>query len=275
MEKNTLLQARKTPVGLTIAGSDSGGCAGIQADLRTFSSFGVHGMSAITSVTAQNTRKVRGVSHISPSFVGLQIEAVLDDIGADAVKTGMLPTSDIISEVARQLSRYRMNRIVVDPVMVSTGGDPLIDEEAIVTLKEQLLPIALIITPNLHEAEVLVGRRILTESDLEDAAVALHDLGPDSIIIKGGHSSDEGSSTDLFFDGQTIHRLRAPRLKSQNTHGGGCTFAAAIAAGLAMGINLDNSVRRAKEFVTKAIEHSYPLGHGSGPLNHFYRFWEK
>ncbi len=274
MEKNTPLPRRKIPVALAIAGSDSGGGAGIQADLRTFAAFQVHGLSAITSVTAQDTSTVHDSEDISPSLVGRQIEAVMSDIGADAVKTGMLSSSEIIVTIVQKLSEFGVKRLVVDPVMVSTGGDVLIKNSAIETLKRELFPIALVITPNLHEAEVLVGRTLSDQADIERAAVELHGLGSFSVIIKGGHVQDTAKSSDLFFDGDRMRRFESPRLPSSNTHGSGCTFGAAITACLARGFNLEESILEAKHFVTKAIEHSYPLGHGNGPLNHLYRFWK-
>jgi len=274
MEKNTPLPRRNIPVALTIAGSDSGGGAGIQADLRTFAAFQVHGLSAITSVTAQDTSKVHDSEDLSPSLVGRQIEAVLTDIGADAVKTGMLSSSEIIITVVQKLSKFDVKRLVVDPVMASTGGDALIKGTAIETLKHELFPLALVITPNLHEAELLVGRELIDEADIETAAAELHGLGSSSVIIKGGHVKDPGKSTDLFFDGDQMRRFESPRLDCRNTHGSGCTFGAAITACLARGFNLEESILEAKEFVTAAIRHSYSLGHGNGPLNHFYRFWE-
>ena len=274
MEKNTPFQGRKIPVALTIAGSDSGGGAGIQADLRTFAAFKVHGLSAITSVTAQDTLKVHTSEDISPVQVGYQIEAVLTDIGADAVKTGMLSSGEIIETIVTKLLKFGVSRLVVDPVMASTRGDALIKNSAVEVLKRKLFPLALVITPNLHEAEVLVGRTLADVADIERAAEELHSLGCSSVIIKGGHARDTGKASDLFFDGDQMRRFEAPRLDSTNTHGSGCTFAAAITACLARGHDLEGSILKAKRFVTGAIEHSYPLGHGSGPLNHLYRFWE-
>lgn len=274
MQKNTPFRGREIPVALTIAGSDSGGGAGIQADLRTFAAFKVHGLSAITSVTAQDTLRVYTSEDISSSLVGHQIEAVLTDIGADSVKTGMLSSAEIIETIVGKLLKFGVKRLVVDPVMASTRGDALIKSSAIEVLKRELLPLALVITPNLYEAEVLVGRTLVDEADIENAARELYGLGCSSVIIKGGHVKDTGKSSDLFFDGDRMRRFEAPRLDSSNTHGSGCSFAAAIAACLARGHDLEGAILKAKRFVTEAIEHSYRLGHGSGPLNHLYRFWK-
>lgn len=273
MEKNTPLPRRKIPIALTIAGSDSGGGAGIQADLRTFSAFQIHGLTAITSVTAQDTSTVYDSENVSAYMVGRQITAVLTDIGADAVKTGMLSSSEIIITVVQKLSEFGVKQLVVDPVMASTGGDVLIKSTAVETLKHELFPLALVVTPNLHEAEILVGRKLTDVADIERAAAELHRLGSSSVIIKGGHMEDPSKSSDLFFDGDQMRRFESPRLASTNTHGSGCTFGAAITACLARGFNLEESILEAKHFVTAAIRHSYPLGHGNGPLNHLYRFW--
>ncbi|RPJ55590.1 MAG: bifunctional hydroxymethylpyrimidine kinase/phosphomethylpyrimidine kinase [Acidobacteria bacterium] len=258
---------------LTIAGSDSGGCAGIQADLKTFGALGVHGMSVITSVTAQDTSRVYDTADLPLENIELQIKAVMEDIGADAVKTGMLSSAAIIGLVESKVRQYHVERLVVDPVMVSTGGDRLIREDAIDLLKNCLFPRALVVTPNLQEAEVLVGARIANQSELREAALAIHRLGPQAVVIKGGHFESENESLDLFYDGHQFLEFRASRVPTRNTHGSGCTFASAIAAFLAKGLELEEAVGRAKEYVTEAIRHSFPLGQGNGPLGHFYRFW--
>lgn len=261
------------PRALTIAGSDSGGCAGIQADLKTFAALGVHGMSVITSVTAQNTERVFLATDLPLQNIEKQIQAVIEDIGVDAVKTGMLSSAEIICLVTRKMKQYGIERLVIDPVMVSTSGDPLIEEEAVEVLKKELFPLALIVTPNLREAERLTGEEITSEKALREAAREIYALGPRAVIIKGGHFDDASLSTDCLFDGREFTSLSSTRLKTNNTHGSGCTFASAIAAYLARGLTLKEAVTGAKDYVTEAIRHSLTLGRGHGPLGHFYRFW--
>jgi hydroxymethylpyrimidine/phosphomethylpyrimidine kinase len=256
---------------LSVAGSDSGGCAGIQADLRTFFSLGVHGMTAITGITAQNTCRVQEIFNIPPGMVASQIDAVMTDIGADAVKTGMLSDPETISVVAEKLREYGIRKVVVDPVMVSTGGDELISGTASEILVRELFPLALIVTPNLDEASSLIRRPIRTMEDMHSAARELLAFGPGAVLIKGGHLRDSGDSVDLLFEGEEFIEFSAPRIDTLNTHGSGCTLAAAIAAFLARGSSLREAVSRAKEYVTGAIRNSYSLGSGNGPLGHFYR----
>ncbi len=258
----------RLPVALTIAGSDSGGGAGIQADLKTFTVLGVYGMSALTAVTAQNTVGVRGVAMLEPSFVAQQIDAVLDDIPCDAVKTGMLGTAEIVRTVAERLIAHDAANLVVDPVMIAKSGDRLLADEARAAVVEALLPIARVVTPNIPEAEALLGAEV-THATMEDAARALCALGAGAAVIKGGHL-EAGPAEDLLFDAQTgeIHRFRAPRLETTNTHGTGCTFASAIAAFLARGRRLERAVAWAKRFVTEAIRRGLPLGEGHGPTDH-------
>lgn len=258
---------------LTIAGSDSGGCAGIQADLKTFGALGVHGMSVITSVTAQNTVRVFHAADLPLDNIELQIDAVMGDIGADAVKTGMLPSASIVQLVERKMREYCVEKLVVDPVMVSTGGDRLIKADAIDLLKNSLFPCALVVTPNLREAEVIAGAPITSQYEMREAALIIHRLGPRAVVVKGGHFEDEKESLDLFYDGHRFLEFRSSRIATRNTHGSGCTFASAIAAFLAKGMELEVAVGRAKEYVTEAIRHSFPLGRGNGPLGHFYRSW--
>jgi hydroxymethylpyrimidine/phosphomethylpyrimidine kinase len=260
----------KIPRALTIAGSDSGGCAGIQADLKTFAALGVHGMSAITSVTAQDTTGVHMVSHVPPENIEKQIDAVIEDIGVDAVKTGMLPTSEIIALVVRKMKQHRVANLVVDPVMLAQSGDPLIDDEAIETLKTELFPLATVVTPNLPEAERLLGG---SAGNAEAAAREIREMGPSLVVVKGGHSEGE-DAIDTAFDGRDVFELRAPRIDTRNTHGSGCTFASAIAANLARGAGLREALVAAKDFVEHAITKSLPLGRGSGPLGHFYLYWD-
>jgi hydroxymethylpyrimidine/phosphomethylpyrimidine kinase len=251
---------------LTIAGSDSGGGAGIQADLKTFQAHDVYGASAITAVTAQNTLGVQAVALLDPALVGAQIAAVLGDIGADAVKTGMLGSSAIIAAVAEQLRRFAVRRLVVDPVMVAKGGAALLQPDALDTLCEQLIPQALLLTPNLPEAALLLGRTIATEDEMRAAVVDLHQLGPRYVLLKGGHL--DGDPLDLLFDGRTISELRAERIPTIHTHGTGCTYAAAITARLARGWGVEAAVRSAHTYLQGAIRHATGLGGGIGPVYH-------
>jgi hydroxymethylpyrimidine/phosphomethylpyrimidine kinase len=259
------------PRALTIAGSDCSGGAGIQADLKTFHSFGVFGMSAVTAVVAENTLGVQGVTPMAPEFVAMQIDSCLSDIGADAVKTGMLVDAEVISAVARRLRHYSANRLVVDPVMRAKGGDPLIAPEAVKVLVEEIFPLALVVTPNAEEAEALWGGPLATEGDFRAAAEAIRSMGPRSVVMKGGHSTinPEGLSVDFFWDGKVWLRLEGERSSNRNTHGTGCTFSAAIAAMLAKGHELPEAVMAAKRYITKAIATAPGLGHGHGPVNHW------
>lgn len=256
----------RIPRALTVAGSDSGGGAGIQTDLKTFHAAGVYGMSVITALTAQNTRGVLGVHLVPPSFVEQQFDAVVRDIGVDAVKTGMLATADVIATVARCLRRYGIRRVVVDPVMVAKSGDALLDPSAQAALREQLLPLALIATPNLPEASALLGRPVTTLEDMVEAARELHRLGVRHPLVKGGHLKGD-EAVDVFFDGQEVHVLRERRLDTPHTHGTGCTLSAAIAAALARGAEPLEAVRFGKRFITEAIARGLALGRGRGPTN--------
>jgi hydroxymethylpyrimidine/phosphomethylpyrimidine kinase len=254
---------------LTIAGSDSGGGAGIQADLKTFAAHGVYGTSAITALTAQNTRGVLG-AHVPPAeFVTLQIEAVAEDIGCDAVKTGMLATSAIVEVVAAAVEALDLPNLVVDPVMIAKGGDRLLQEDAVHALKSALLRLARVVTPNIPEAEVLSGVAIASVEDMRKAAQLILKLGPKAVIVKGGHLAGH-ESIDLLVDARSEQLLRAPRLDVRSTHGTGCTFAAAIAARLARGETLDEAARGAKEYVTGAMRHGIDVGGGHQPLGHFW-----
>ncbi|MBS4204435.1 bifunctional hydroxymethylpyrimidine kinase/phosphomethylpyrimidine kinase [Lederbergia citrea] len=258
---------------LTIAGSDSGGGAGIQADLKAFAAQGVYGMSVITAVTAQNTVEVRSVQNIDLSIIKDQIEAVFDDIRVDAVKIGMLSSVKTVKIVADSLEMYQPKSIVLDPVMVSKGGNRLLQEEAISALKEKMLPLSTIVTPNIPEAEVLINRSIQTEADMMDACLAIKALGPKTVLLKGGHLS--GDPNDLFYDGVNFHWVKGERIHTKNTHGTGCTLSSAIAANLAKGATLLEAVQLAKKYITMAIQHSLNLGHGHGPTNHFYELYER
>ena len=256
---------------LTIAGSDSGGGAGIQADLKTFSAFGVFGMSAITAVTAQNSVGVMGVFNLPPEFVARQLDAVLGDFGADAVKIGMLSTAEIAAAVAERLRAHRARPVVLDPVMIAKSGDALLQPEARAALVREVLPLAAVVTPNLHEAAALAGMPVDAEADMEEAARRIHALGPRAVLVKGGHLKD--TATDILWDGTTLIRFPAPRLDSTSTHGTGCTLSAAIAAGLARGDALPAAVRRAKAYVTAAIREGFQAGRGVGVLRHFVKDW--
>ena len=257
---------------MTIAGSDSGGGAGIQADLKTFAALGVYGTSAITAITAQNTVGVTAVHEIPTEVISAQIDAVLDDIGADAVKTGMLSSSPIIECVAQAIQRHHVQWLVVDPVMIAKSGDSLLREDAIGVLRDQLLPLAAVVTPNIPEAEAITEKSITTPADARRAAQEIVNLGAGAVVVKGGHL--DGPATDLFYDGSRFHEFTSARIDTKNTHGTGCTFASAVAAGLARGMTMIDAVALAKEFVTEAIRHSFPLGQGHGPLNHFYKLWD-
>jgi hydroxymethylpyrimidine/phosphomethylpyrimidine kinase len=259
------------PKALTIAGSDSGGGAGIQADLKTFSAFRVFGMSVLTAVTAQNSLGVQGVENLPPAFVAQQLRSVLEDFGADAAKCGMLSTAPIIEAVATELTSHRIEKLVVDPVMVAKSGDQLLQPEARAALADRILPLALLVTPNLPEAEVLAGIRVAEPEDMEEAARRIHLMGPRYVLVKGGHL--KGDATDLLWNGRDFTRFSTPRIDSQNTHGTGCTFSAAIAAGLARGQALGDAIRSAKAYVTRAIREGFQAGRGVGQLRHFIPDW--
>jgi len=259
------------PRALTIAGSDSGGGAGIQADLKTFAAFRVHGASVLTAVTAQNSVGVQGVVNLPPEFVARQLDAVLGDIGADAAKTGMLSTAGIIRAVADRVRAHGLRRLVVDPVMIAKSGDPLLEPEARAALAGLILPLALVVTPNLHEAAALAGMPVGTLEEMEAAARRIHALGPAWVLVKGGHL--KGDAVDLLFDGREIRRVAAERIPTPHTHGTGCTYSAAIAAGLARGAEVPEAVAEAKRYVTAAIRAGFPLGRGVGTLRHFIERW--
>lgn len=261
----------KYPIALTIAGSDSGAGAGIQADLKTFAAFEVYGASAITAVTAQNTLGVTGIEELSTGIIAAQIDAVVNDLGVDAVKTGMLSSSAIIATIAERVRHHGVETLVVDPVMVAKGGDRLLREDAVEALRTELLPLALVLTPNAGEAAVLSGLPVTTMEEAKEAARAIAALGPRNVVVKGGHFGDD--AVDLLFDGGSFTELPAVRIRTTSLHGTGCTFASAVAASLALGNDVDNAVRMAKEYVTAAIARAFPVGAGHGPLNHFHRWW--
>lgn len=261
------------PVALTIAGSDSGGGAGIQADLKVFFALGCHGTSALTALTAQNTVGVTGIHEVPADFVTAQVEAVADDIGVAAAKTGMLASAEIIAAVAKVVDVYRFP-LVVDPVFVSKHRNRLLAEDAVGALKDLLLPRALVITPNLFEAGALLGREIETLEDMESAAMQLHDAGARNVLVKGGHLIDEDQAIDVLFDGDSIERLYGPRFDTEDTHGTGCALSAAITARLAHGDTVHDAVHLAKGFISGAIQHGLRVGKGFGPVNPGWKLFE-
>ena len=255
---------------LTIAGSDSGGGAGIQADLKTFAAFGVYGSTAITAVTAQNTERVHDVFPLPTALVASQIDAVAEDIELHAVKTGMLASAAIVEVVAAAVTRWRLPNLVVDPVMVAKSGDRLIEPDAVRSLTGLLLPLAAVITPNRPEAEALAGMTVRTPGDARAAARKIHALGPAAVVIKGGHFEGE-QLVNLLFDGREFTEFTTARVHSRHTHGTGCTFASAVAALLARNVALTDAVREATTYVAGAVAHGLPIGRGHGPLDHFWR----
>jgi hydroxymethylpyrimidine/phosphomethylpyrimidine kinase len=259
------------PIALTIAGSDSGGGAGIQADIKAMEANGVFATSALAAVTAQNTEAVVEAHDLPPALVGAQIDAVAEDMDVRAVKTGMLSNPDIIETVVDRIRTHDLRPLVVDPVMISKTGFKLLKDEAIETLREALLPRARVITPNVHEAEHLtdVGS-IDSTADLRTAGTALLETGAEAVVVKGGHLSGEEAAVDVLVEGEEVHELSAPRIDTRHTHGTGCTYASAIAANLAKGYALPPAVERAKRYVTGAIRHALPVGQGRGPTNHFF-----
>ena len=258
---------------MTIAGSDSGGGAGIQADLKTFAAHGVYGTSVLTAITSQNTRGVTDVLELPASLIESQIDAVVSDIGADVVKTGMLSSSTVIEVVAAKARQHQMDALVVDPVMVAKGGDKLLQDDAVDALRSLLVPIATVITPNVPEAETLLGVKIETLDEAKEAAQALVGMGARAAVVKGGHLS--GPPTDMLYDGEEFRAFTSRRIDTTSTHGTGCTFASAIASNLAKGLPLRQSVSLAKSYVSSAIRLAQPIGRGHGPLNHFHVFEEQ
>ena len=262
------------PSVLTIAGSDSSAGAGIQADLKTFAALGVYGTCAITAITAQNTRGVTAVQETPPDIVAAQIDAVAADIRPDAIKTGMLASAPIIEVVAAKVREYDLPNLVVDPVMVAKSGDRLLRDDAVTVLRDLLLPLAAVVTPNLPEAEVLAGFAIDSDEDVRRAAKEIVGLGARAVVVKGGHR-EAAEAVDVLYDGTTFRDYSAPRIDTTSTHGTGCTFASAIAAYLARGEPLAEAVGQAKEYLTEALRRAYPIGGGHGPVHHFHRWWEE
>lgn len=259
---------------LTIAGSDSSGGAGIQADIKTFSANGCYAMSVITSITAQNTVTVSGIEDISPEMIKAQLDAVFSDIKVDGVKIGMVSKTESILAIADRLEYYKPTLVVLDPVMVSTTKKRLLSEDAIDTLKKKLIPLSYIITPNIAEAEVLADMEINNYDDVYKSCEKIFELGSEYVLVKGGHSVD-GKCNDILFDGKEFFTFEGERINSKNTHGTGCTLSSAIAANLAKGENIKDAIAKAKEYVTLAIKHSLNIGHGSGPTNHFFNLEDK
>ncbi len=266
----TATDTSNIPVALTIAGSDSGGGAGIQADLRTFAFHQVHGTSAITCITAQNTLGVNRVDPLPPEAVEAQINAVVTDIGVQGAKTGMLLNSEIIQAVAAQIEALHIQPLVVDPVMVSRAGVQLLDDDAVSALRDLLIPKAVLVTPNRYEAQILTGVEINTLKQMQQAAQQIYQLGVRAVLVKGGGMSGALRGVDVWFDGTQLQTLRTQTVDTPNTHGTGCTLSAAVAAQLAMGTDLLTAVTKAKNYVTQALLYALNLGAGQGPIGHFY-----
>jgi len=265
---------RVLPVALTIAGSDSSGGAGIQADLKTFQALGVFGMSAITAVTVQNTCKVYAVQTMPPKIVNDQIVCLFEDIGIDAVKIGMVADAAVIEAIAAALSAVARPPVVLDPVMISKSGYALLDPQARQALIQRLFPLAQVVTPNIHEAEALIGSRIETEAQMRTAAKRIRELGAEKVVVKGGHLGGS-QATDIVFDGRRFQSLTSERLATPNTHGTGCTFSSAIAAYLAKGAEFFDAVSNAKRYVTGAIANALAIGKGHGPTHHFFDLYRR
>ncbi|MBD2742394.1 bifunctional hydroxymethylpyrimidine kinase/phosphomethylpyrimidine kinase [Coleofasciculus sp. FACHB-1120] len=267
----TVVNPSSVPVALTIAGSDSGGGAGIQADLRTFSFHCVHGTSAITCVTAQNTLGVTRVDALPTAAIVAQIEAVVTDIGVQAAKTGMLLNREIITAVAQAVEAFKLENLVVDPVMVSRTGAQLIDNDAVATLRDVLIPKAAIVTPNRYEAQLLSGLAIHTLDDMRAAAQRIYRLGGGAaVLVKGGGMEGNLRGIDIWFDGQHLETLKTATVETTNTHGTGCTLSSAIAANLALGKDRWSAVQKAKDYVTTALKYALAIGQGQGPVGHFF-----
>jgi hydroxymethylpyrimidine/phosphomethylpyrimidine kinase len=268
---------------LTIAGSDSSGGAGIQADLKTFAAQGVYGCSVITAITAQNTMGVFDVYPLPPGIIKKQLEAVLSDIHPDGIKIGMLANSSIIHSVADTLRQFPKNPLVLDPVMAAKSGDLLLEREAVRSLREELFPLTSILTPNIPEAEYLTGNPIQSEGDRREAARRILEMGVASVLIKGGHAVQPSTAqekggrlvVDLFYDGKEMREIKGPRIDTLHTHGTGCTLSSAIAAGLAKGLTPLEAILNARDYVTAGLQNAYAVGKGKSPLHHFYRWWGK
>jgi hydroxymethylpyrimidine kinase/phosphomethylpyrimidine kinase len=262
---------------LTIAGSDSGGGAGIQADLKTISAMGCFGMSVITALTAQNTKGVTGIHAVPSAFAGMQMEAVFSDISVDAVKIGMLYSAELIETVAQVLKKYKIEKIILDPVMVAQSGDKLLEDNAIEAIKIHLMPLSMVVTPNLPEASVLLDRKLQGFEDIKKGAKDLSGYGSGGVLIKGGHRKDNESTDFLYLAKEDkFVVLKGERINTINNHGTGCTLSSAIASCMAKGCGIEEAVRKAKTYINEAIRagSNYNIGHGHGPVHHFYKFWE-
>lgn len=257
---------------LTIAGSDCSGGAGIQADLKTFAAHGVYGMSVIVSVVAENTVSVLGTQDIGPEMIEKQIDAVFEDIRPDAVKVGMLSQPYCMLVVARKLRQYKPQNVVIDPVMVAKNGCPLMNPDSVAVLIQKILPLADVLTPNIPEAEKISGIKINSTDDMERAAKRIFDFGTKSVLVKGGHAA--GDALDILYDGKQFYYYSEKRIDTKNTHGTGCTYSSAIASNLALGLDLQEAVKNAKDYVTTAIRHSLAIGNGCGPTHHFYDLYK-
>ncbi len=260
------------PLVMTIAGSDSGGGAGIQADLKTFAAFGVFGTSAITAITAQNTLGVTAVQAINLTIIEAQIEAVISDIGADAVKIGMLASTEIVALVALKLREYGLVNVVVDPVMVATSGDRLLQDSAVESLRKLLIPLATVVTPNLDEVQALTGRRVESLDDMKRAARQIHEMGAQNVLVKGGRFV-EGRMLDVLYDGESLTVFSDELIETTSTHGTGCTLSSAIAAGLAHGRPVTEAIADAKAYLTETLRRAFLIGAGHGPVNHMFGWW--
>ncbi len=259
---------------VTIAGSDCSGGAGIQADLKTFAAHRIFGMSVITSVVAENTCRVIDIQDMTPSMIQNQMTAIFEDIPPDAVKVGMLSSSDCMIAVAEKLREFRPEHVVIDPVMVAKGGCSLMQQQSLQTLIQEILPLAEVLTPNLPEAEAIAGMEIHTIEDMKKAARQIYSMGPRCVLLKGGHLSEDLDAKDILFDGTDFYSYTTKRIATKNTHGTGCTFSSAIAANLALGKSIPEAVSDAKHYITMAISHALELGKGHGPTHHFYEFYE-
>jgi len=265
-------KVKSTKKVLTIAGSDCSGGAGIQADLKTFAAHGVYGMSVIVSVVAENTFQVIDMQDITPEMIEKQIDAVFEDIGADAVKVGMLSQPSCMEAVARKLTQYKPRNVVIDPVMIAKNGCPLMNPDSVDKLIHGILPLADVLTPNIPEAEKISDMKINSAEDMERAAKRICELGAKNVLVKGGHAI--GDALDILYDGNQFYHFSAERINTKNTHGTGCTYSSAIASNLALGLDLQEAVKRAKEYVTTAIRHSLAIGKGCGPTHHFYDLYQ-
>jgi len=258
---------------LSIAGSDCSGGAGIQADLKTFSAHGVFGMSVIVAVVAENTSRVIDIQDVTPDMIKKQIDAIFEDIEVDAVKIGMLSTPACMAAVAEKLKQYKPENVIVDPVMYAKNGCPLMEETAVDSLIEFIIPLADVLTPNIPEAEKISGFSITSVEDMEAAAVKIYEMGCKGVVIKGGHKA--GSALDVLYDGNEFAHFETERIETKNTHGTGCTFSSAVASQLALGLCFKDAVSKSKEYVTTAIRHSLEIGKGNGPTHHFYELYKK